>query len=190
MISINKPSAAQVERLYQSYKAAPEGAREIQADDLFKAVYAEVRTLVRAFTREDDVDLVQDILMRVYNKLPGFDGRAQLSTWIYSTTKNACHDRGRSKGREVEQGFDELDPSQHEELQDNMKGMGASVELTNLARLMEPEDARLLYLKLDKVCDVDVAKELGCSRAAVKVRWSRLKEKVRDKVMSRGGNDE
>jgi RNA polymerase sigma-70 factor (ECF subfamily) len=35
-------------------------------------------------------DLAQDIFLRIWKGLPGYDGRAALSTWVYAVSRNAC----------------------------------------------------------------------------------------------------
>lgn len=35
-------------------------------------------------------DAAQESLLRIWKALPGFDGRAALSTWIYTITRNRC----------------------------------------------------------------------------------------------------
>jgi RNA polymerase sigma-70 factor (ECF subfamily) len=39
--------------------------------------------------REAAEDVAQDVFINVWRALPGYDGRASLSTWIYSITRNA-----------------------------------------------------------------------------------------------------
>jgi RNA polymerase sigma-70 factor (ECF subfamily) len=39
--------------------------------------------------REAAEDVAQDVFIRIWRALPGFDGRASLSTWIYTITRNA-----------------------------------------------------------------------------------------------------
>ena len=39
---------------------------------------------------EDATDLAQDVLIKVMQGLPGFDGRSKLSTWIIRITMNCC----------------------------------------------------------------------------------------------------
>ena len=39
--------------------------------------------------REAAEDVAQDVFIKVWRALPGFDGRASLSTWIYTITRNA-----------------------------------------------------------------------------------------------------
>ncbi len=35
-------------------------------------------------------DIAQESLLRIWRALPGYDGRASLSTWIYTITRNRC----------------------------------------------------------------------------------------------------
>ena len=41
-------------------------------------------------TRPTAQDVAQESLIRVWKALPGYDGRAALSTWIYAITRNRC----------------------------------------------------------------------------------------------------
>jgi RNA polymerase sigma-70 factor, ECF subfamily len=39
--------------------------------------------------REAAQDVAQEVFIKIWRALPGFDGRASLSTWIYTITRNA-----------------------------------------------------------------------------------------------------
>jgi len=45
-------------------------------------------SLLRERTQAEDA--AQESLLRIWKALPGFDGRAALSTWIYTITRNRC----------------------------------------------------------------------------------------------------
>lgn len=64
------------------------GAFEALADAFERRVYR----LCHAFLRDpaQAEDAAQDTLIRVWRALPGFDGRAALSTWIYAIARNRC----------------------------------------------------------------------------------------------------
>jgi RNA polymerase sigma-70 factor (ECF subfamily) len=97
-------------------------------------------------------DATQEALVRVWKALPGFDGRAQLGTWIYAITRNTCLMELRKRRPTVS--FD--DPDSHE-----AQAAAASIatappcdpERDNLLRLLEslPENqqqaVRLFYLE-------------------------------------------
>jgi RNA polymerase sigma-70 factor (ECF subfamily) len=52
------------------------------------SVYRLCVALLRDPAQADDV--AQDVLIRIWKALPGYDGRAALSTWIYAITRNRC----------------------------------------------------------------------------------------------------
>jgi RNA polymerase sigma-70 factor, ECF subfamily len=51
-------------------------------------LYRLCRSLLRDPTRAEDA--AQESLVRIWKALPGYDGRASLSTWIYTITRNRC----------------------------------------------------------------------------------------------------
>src|ERR671937_2728244 len=44
-------------------------------------------------------DLCQEVFMRVYQALPGFDGRCQFTTWLFQVAKHRVVDELRSRER-------------------------------------------------------------------------------------------
>jgi RNA polymerase sigma-70 factor (ECF subfamily) len=46
-------------------------------------------------------DLAQEVFVRLWRSLPRYDGRAQLSTWIYAITRNAAVSALRARRRSV-----------------------------------------------------------------------------------------
>lgn len=45
----------------------------------------------------DAEDISQDVFLKAFRSLPGFQGRASVSTWLYRMTVNTCIDRSRKK---------------------------------------------------------------------------------------------
>ena len=72
-------------------------ARETQASSMkFEEIYQEygerVLNLAYRYTANTEVarDLTQDVFIKVYQNLAGFQNRSQLYTWIYKITTNHC----------------------------------------------------------------------------------------------------
>jgi RNA polymerase sigma-70 factor (ECF subfamily) len=65
----------------------------------FGALVAPYRRELRAYcyrmagSIDDADDLLQESLLRAWRGLPGFDGRANLRTWLYRVASSACLDR-------------------------------------------------------------------------------------------------
>lgn len=126
-------------------------------------------------------DATQETLVRVWKALPGFDGRAQLGTWIYAITRNTCLMELRRRKPTVS--FD--DPDSHE-----AQAAAATVatrpagdpERDNLLRMVEtlPENqqqaVRLFYLE-DRSCEA-VAEALGMPVGTVKNLLFRARKRL------------
>jgi RNA polymerase sigma-70 factor, ECF subfamily len=72
-------------------------ARETQASSMkFEKIYQEygdrVLNLAYRYTANTEVarDLTQDVFIKVYQNLEGFQNRSQIYTWIYKITTNHC----------------------------------------------------------------------------------------------------
>lgn len=69
--------------------------RNGRSDEAFERVLATYRRRVHALAygilrdRDAAEDVAQDVFVRLWKVLPRYDGRAQLSTWIYAITRNA-----------------------------------------------------------------------------------------------------
>ena len=126
-------------------------------------------------------DATQETLVRVWKALSGFDGRAQLGTWIYAITRNTCLMELRRRKPTVS--FD--DPDSHE-----AQVAAATVatspagdpERDNLLRMVEtlPENqqqaVRLFYLE-DRSCEA-VAEALGMPVGTVKNLLFRARKRL------------
>lgn len=72
-------------------------------DEAVGAVLREFRRkvfgLAYSYLRNRDAaeDVAQEVFIKVWRALPGFDGRASLSTWIYTITRNASLSALRSR---------------------------------------------------------------------------------------------
>ncbi|HEX6572016.1 MAG TPA: sigma-70 family RNA polymerase sigma factor [Steroidobacteraceae bacterium] len=130
-------------------------------------------------------DATQETLVRVWKALPGFDGRAQLGTWIYAITRNTCLMELRKRRPTVS--FD--DPDSHEAqaaAASIATGPAGDPELDNLLRLLETlpanqqEAVRLFYLE-DRSYE-SVADVLGMPLGTVKNLLFRARKNLAARV--------
>ncbi|HET9693824.1 MAG TPA: sigma-70 family RNA polymerase sigma factor [Steroidobacteraceae bacterium] len=97
-------------------------------------------------------DAAQETLVRVWKALPGFDGRAQLGTWIYAITRNTCLMELRKRKPTVS--FDDPDSPEAQAAAARIAtGPASDPEHDNLLRLLEAlptnqqQAVRLFYLE-------------------------------------------
>lgn len=63
-------------------------------------VFGFVRRMVPS--GEDAEDVTQEVFLKAYRNISGFDGRCSLRTWLFRIAHNLCIDRARRRGRTPE----------------------------------------------------------------------------------------
>lgn len=72
---------------------------------------ASVRRFAFAFSRHwaDADDLAQEALLKAFDALGSFEARASLDTWLFTITRNVCHDYYRSRAGQARKREDALE---------------------------------------------------------------------------------
>lgn len=133
----------------------------------------------RAFTSSDADrdDLVQEILLSVWQALPGYNGQCKLSTYLYRVAHNRALNwqRARSRYRRKLERF-----ADYPHL--TLAGDDGSVRQQQLdwlyavIRRLPPADRTLLMLQLDQLSLREIADVTGLSESNVGVRIHRIKQ--------------
>jgi RNA polymerase sigma-70 factor (ECF subfamily) len=147
---------------------------------LFDHYEARVYRLCRAFLRDDTwaEDVAQQSLIRIWKGLPGFDGRAALSTWIYSITRNRCNTAlGGRRGDEF--GDEVLEQLADEQVMDPLRADAASVVARLVAALPDKYRVPMTLYYFEDESVTEVAERLGCPIGTVKTNLSRARTQLR-----------
>ena len=135
--------------------------------------------------REEAEEVSQDVFLKVYNSLAGFEGNAKFSSWIYRIAHNTALTKIRNRKEE----FKELDTTGNRDY-----GLANSVvneadqtftkEYINKAiNLLEPEEATIITLfYLAEQSLEEIAPVLNIETNAAKVRLFRARKKLREKM--------
>ena len=115
-------------------------------------------------------DLFQDICLQLWRGFRGFDGRAQLSTWVYRVALNTAISHVRKPRREHLPLDRVAEPGDGGSAADAMGAMDAF-----LASL-EPVSRSILLLDLEGCPREQIAEVLGLTPNAVAVRMTRLRQ--------------
>lgn len=126
-------------------------------------------------------DAAQETFVRVWKALPGFDGRAQLGTWIYAIARNTCLMELRRRRPTVS--FDDPDSAEAQHAAAAIAtGPAEDPERDNLLRLVETlprnqqEAVRLFYLE-DRSYEA-VAEQLDMPLGTVKNLLHRARKRL------------
>lgn len=136
---------------------------------------------------QDAREVCQDVFVRAWQALPEFEGRSQLSTWLFQIALNLCRDRAKSRASrqkdstitldEVEQPplCPQASPDANAELQSELEKLHRG-----LAAL--PENLRLVLqlTSMEGLSQEQCAQVLDCSVRAVEGRVYRARQALLD----------
>jgi len=182
-----------------SYKAES-GARTQPAarrgghisDAEFKALYdTHCRLVWRALSRfgvpeADLMDLTQKVFLTAYLKLPEFEGRSQLSTWLWGICRRVAIAFRRSGAMRYEVVTDPLGLEASSELQ---TGLCNEVDTTRqvalehfLSKLSEPQRVVFTLFEVDGLRGSEIAAHLKISLGTVRSRLRYARKLLRREV--------
>ena len=153
--------------------------------------------VVRAILRDDSEteDVMQDALVRAYEHLSQFEGRASFSTWL---TRIAVHEalarvRRQSRNQQLDESdFDGESPLNYESASPNPEKTTSEAELRQLleeAVLALPEQFRIVVMlrDIEELSTSETAAALEITEENVKVRLHRGRALIRRDLFARVG---
>jgi RNA polymerase sigma-70 factor (ECF subfamily) len=183
------PTAA-MERDADLVAALRAGDRHAVLEGLMERYRQKVMHLAVSIVRDAALaeDLSQTVFVKAWQALPKFDGRASLSTWLYTITRNTCLTAVERERRIVpledfnEVADDDGDPMLFGTAQAGVESAGQAAAEYDVAKLLEqlPEPYRrvvvLFYLE-DRSCE-EVGELLSMPTGTVKALLHRGRKKL------------
>jgi RNA polymerase sigma-70 factor (ECF subfamily) len=147
---------------------------------------------------EDARDAVQEAFVAAFRSIARFQGGSSVSTWLHRIVINACLMRLRSARRHPETPIEELLPvfdetghriAEPEEWRESAETAVSRSQTQRrvreaIDRLPEPYRAVLLLRDIEELDTAEVAKMLGISANAVKIRLHRARQALRTLLAS------
>lgn len=149
---------------------------------IYQRYYKKVQDRCYSFLKNKPLasEFANDILAKVYEKLPGFKGNSSFSSWLYSVTYNYVIDYLRKKKQLHYPSWNEKN-----EIPEIIDESDADVEELSYDRLLvileiiHPEEKALLLMKYqDELSLKEIARSLTISDDAVKMRLKRARSRV------------
>ncbi|MGH8319829.1 MAG: RNA polymerase sigma factor [Steroidobacteraceae bacterium] len=167
------------------------GGRDRAFEQLLRRYEGKVYRLCCALLRDraQAEDAAQESLVRVWQALDRYDGRAALSSWIYAITRNRC-----LTALERRRSLDSLDEL-GEEAEFGLPASGESCDgraeqLLGLVELLPERLRRVLMLYYYEERSVsEVALMLGCPEGTVKTTLFRARAALAEMLKRRGLDD-
>ena len=127
----------------------------------------------------DAQDISQDVFLKLYRHLSKVES-ANLSSWLYRVTVNACHDQRRRRRPEDPVDYaDELPSDAADPQQLVTEAERRRILAMSLRMLPEKERAALVLRDLEGLSTEEVAEALGSSVATVRSQVSKARVKVK-----------
>lgn len=166
-------------------------------DQLVRKYQKSVLNLVYRFTGDSNraEDLAQEVFVRIFRALGGFEAKAKFFTYLYKVTLNLCLKEREREQRRRTYSLDENvheDESRTREIEDPLGSAEAEVERRDTARIVReavmslPEEQRTAVIlhRYQGLSYEEMAEVLEISLPAVKSRLHRAKLSLRDRLES------
>ena len=128
-----------------------------------------------ATNKEDQKDLFQDILLKLWKGRESYSGNAKVSTWIYRVSLNQAIDQSRKKRMDSSYG------KNPDHLPSPTDTSGYDIEALYLAiNRLSPVNRAIIVLYLDQLSYQEIAEIMGLSEKNVSVKLVRIKEKLKE----------
>jgi RNA polymerase sigma-70 factor (ECF subfamily) len=159
-------------------------------NELVRATHRDVYSLCLRILRDPDdaAEATQDAYLKAWRGLRGFRGDAMFTTWLYRVATNAAISKQRKRGRtrEHEAGTDDGEEIRIASTVSTEQIVDARLELraveAAVARLPGHLRAAVVLRDVYGASIDDIARELGISATAAKVRVHRGRKRVKREV--------
>lgn len=147
--------------------------------------------------REDAMDASQEVFLRVFRFLPGFQEESGFSTWIYRIGVNVCKDMLAKQSKRNEQSIEVEDEEEDRRTLDIVDCRYSPEQILENAELRTilssaiaslPEQQREVVVLRDiqGLSYEEIASVLSLESGTVKSRLSRARENLRKKLLQNG----
>ncbi|HWZ91356.1 MAG TPA: sigma-70 family RNA polymerase sigma factor [Polyangiaceae bacterium] len=163
----------------------PSQARTPATDAEFKSIYDSHFNLIwRALKRygipdSDMMDLTQKVFLTAFLKLPEFEGRSRISTWLWGIARRVAssHRQSSMVQNEVPTDIEELDLAVEDEVTAESPRQSAVERI--LAKIPEPQRVVFLLFEVEEMEGLEIAALLDIPLGTVRSRLRYAREVFR-----------
>ncbi len=153
-------------------------------EEIWEEINNRIRKFIRNRVEDDDTseDLVQEVFVRVHQKMCTLKNSERLESWLYQIARNVIIDHYRSRKTFVEISdnlsepeIQSIEPDASDELSGSMRRMAEE--------LPEPYREALLLTEFGGMSQQEMANHLGISVSGAKSRVQRARQKIKDDLL-------
>src|SRR5471032_1332297 len=167
---------------------------ETAAEELIRHLFPVISKIVRTHLprRDEEKDLVQEILMKTFAKLHQYKGDAPISHWVSRLALTTCLDRLRAQKIRPEVRRADLTPEESDIFDaawltgsspDASEAIGARDLVDKILSSLSPEDRNLiLMVDLEGRSLQEISETTGWSISKIKMRLFRVRPQLRQMI--------
>jgi RNA polymerase sigma factor (sigma-70 family) len=167
---------------------------EAAAEEIIQHLYPVISKIVRTHLprRDDEKDLIQEILMKTFAKLHQYKGDAPLSHWVSRLALTTCLDRLRAQKIRPEVRHADLTPDEVDAFNaawltgsspDSSKAIAARDLVDRILSQLSPEDRSLvLMVDLEGRSLQEISDTTGWTVSKIKMRLFRIRPQLRQMI--------
>lgn len=138
-------------------------------------------------TPQDGEDALQEVFLKVFDRIKNYRGDSAFSTWLYRMTTNHCLDLLRRRKILTFLGFENAPEAQDRKDSEKAVNLGLSPVIAKaLEKLPEKQKACLLMREMDELSYEDIASALQLSLGSVKSNIHRAKAFLKETLEKEG----
>lgn len=150
--------------------------------ELFRRHHQKIVQKCYRYLKDEEAakDVSQEVLVRVFLKIDGFEQRACFTTWLYTIIRNRCADHIKKDKKGLNQEISrEIIENLKEEVETDSPGEITIELLEELVEKLRGGDKSILLLKYKEGWSIkEIQQSLNLSEGVVKMRLSRAKERL------------
>lgn len=162
-----------INEAYKTYLSNPTQ----YSDPFYKALYQFVRkSMPRIPPGVDPEDVVQDSVVRIWEKLPSFKGDSEFSTWVTRVLRSQFADslRRESPRSQLDADLEEAEGLEAEPTE-------LPIESQERIDKLGPELKQIVLLRLEGYNESQIGEHMGLSQQTVSNRLKEIKERLKCK---------
>ena len=138
-------------------------------------------------TPQDAEDALQEIFLKVFDRVKNYRGDSAFSTWLYRMTTNHCLDLLRRRKILTFLGFENAPEAEEKKDSEKAVNLGLSPLVAKaLGKLPPKQKACLLMREMQELSYEDIASSLGLSLGSVKSNIHRAKAFLKETLEKEG----
>ena len=167
---------------------------EAAAEELIRYLFPVISRIVRTHLprRDDEKDLVQEILMKTFSRLHQYKGDAPITHWVSRLALTTCLDRLRAQKIRPEVRRSDLTPEESDVFEaawlsgstpDAVNAIAARDLVDKIMASLSPEDRSLiLMVDLEGRSLQEISETTGWSISKIKMRLFRVRPQLRQMI--------